>query len=150
MKGIIEHKWYGVPVVVFVAVLTLCAGAIAWAAVGQITPVTHEATGIETLPPPPTHSFALFEADGVTPLAQPIVWGNVEIGSPATKDIVIKNTGTGAVSVAADVSSIPSGWTLTVTPITGLAPGDSATTTLTLSTTQTGVVNFVTDFKVEY
>jgi hypothetical protein len=143
-------KWYGVPILVFVLVGVLGFGAIAWAVTGQITPVTHQATGVAAQPPPPTYSFSLFESNGTTPLALPIQWGNVAIGTPSTKDLVVKNTGTGALSVNVNTSGVPAGWTLTASPLSGLAAGSATPATLTLATTVTGAANFTTNLEASY
>lgn len=139
--------------VIFGVITIIAAVGVLYAAIGATKPVQHQATGVAAAPPPPppaTYAFDLYEADGVTALPQPIQWGNVTVGTPATKDVVVKNTGTGAFSVAVDTAAVPAGWTLTASPVTGLAPGSAATMTLTLNTAVVGVVNFTTNFEATY
>ncbi len=142
--------------IVAAVVIAITIGVVGvMAATGYFQTVQHQATGIAAPPPPPppptqTYTFQLFNSDGVTPLPQPIPWGDVTVGTPKNYVVTVKNTGNQTYSVGVDLTNVPAGWTLAATPITALAPGVSANTTLTLSTTATGVVNFGTDFQATY
>jgi hypothetical protein len=148
----LTRKFIGIPIIALITAL-LFAG-VASATIGFTVPVSHHVIITEVPPPPPppptpTYTFELFESDNTTPLGLPIQW-TFQVGSQQIKTIIVKNTGNQTFSVTVDNSTVPAGFTLTASAVTGLAPGGTATMTLTLQATTAGTYDFTTNFRSEY
>lgn len=135
-------------VISILALIVISVGAMAF--VGYSRVLQHTANGVEApVVEQPNYTFDILNSDGTTPATE-VLWGDVTIGTPSTKNLYIYNTGNRTFDVTLDNSSVPAGWSLSMSECTALAPTDKRLVTLTINAGVAGPASFSTLFQSIY